>query len=883
MSERLHELWLRVKALWRSRQLDRDLEDEVAFHLAMREQALRQDGMADRDARQQARRQFGNSVSVSESLRELWRFGVLDRLWQDMRFGARLARRQPSFTMVVVATLALGIGASTAMFTIVDAVMLRPYALPGSDRLVVAWETNLERDIDRFSGSVANYVDWQRSAATFAELGAFENRTDNRTDGAQAEQINGGVASSAFFRALGIQPAAGRFFLRGEDDPARRFVAVLGHEYWRRAMGGDAAAIGRAIVVNGEPHEIVGIMPPMRAPFVADVWRPLAPDVAQLDRGDHNVVVVGRLAPGYALSAAEAELQTIAARLAASYPVTNTGWSVRLEPLYDAVVPPATRGTMIMLMAAVAMLLLVACVNVANLMLARGTRRQREVSTRLALGASRGRIAAQLLAEAGVMSILGGVAGLLVAVWTLRLVEWVFPAALESIARLAGSGLPLHGYAFGFTAAIALLTTFVVGVVPALRLSREPFEGGVLATARTTTEAPRAGRLRSGLVIAQIALALVLLVGAGLLIRSVDLLQREPLGFSADGVVTAKVGLYSARYQTSLAAYAAFIDGLVEGLERQPGVLAAGVSSSVPFGGGYTVMQVRLDNAGSEPANGVQAQWRVIGGNYLPAMGIPLKAGRMFNASDDRERPVRVTIINEALAERLWPGQNPIGRHMLVSDARRSYEVIGVTPSSRMTLLGRELEPAMYFHYLQFRWLSMTVAVRTAGSPPRLDAAIREVVATLDREQPVADVRVLSDLVADAASSPRMTASLVSIFAALALILAAIGVYGLMSYSAAQRTGEIGIRLALGARPIAMFRLIWMQGLRHGVLGLLIGVVGAAVSSRALGLFLYQVSPIDPLTYGTVFGIMTAVTFAACYVPARRAMRIDPSSVLRHE
>jgi predicted permease len=481
------------------------------------------------------------------------------------------------------------------------------------------------------------------------------------------------------------------------------------------------------------------------------------------------------------------------------------------------------------------------------------------------------------------MSILGGAAGLLVAVWALRLVEWVFPTALESVARLGEPGLSLNGYAFGFAAGIALLTTFMVGVVPALRLSRAPVEGGVLWTARTTTEAPRAGRLRSVLVMAQIALALVLLVGAGLLIRSVDLLQREPLGFSAEGVVTAKVGLYSARYQTSLAAYASFIEGLVEGLERQPGVLAAGVSSSVPFGGGYTVMQVRLDNAGAELANGVQAQWRVIGGDYLTAMGIPLKAGRMFDASDNHERPVRVTIINEALAERLWPGQNPIGRHMLVSDSRRPYEVVGVTPSSRMTLLGRELEPAMYFHYPQFPWSSMTLAVRVAGSPQRLDSAIRNVVATLDPEQPVADVRVLSDLVADAASSSRMTASLASLFAALALVLAAIGVYGLMSYAAAQRTGEIGIRLALGARPSAMFRLIWMQGLRLGGLGLLIGIIGAAASSRALVLLLYQVSPIDPLTYGTVFCIMTAVTLAACYVPARRAMRIDPSTVLRHE
>ncbi len=880
----MHELWLRLRALRRSHQLDRDLEDEMAFHLEMRESSLREDGVAAAEAGDRARRQFGNTLKLTESLREQWRWGALDRALGDLRFGLRLAGRQRVFTAIVVATLAIGVGASTAMFTIVDAVLLRPFTLPDPDGVVVVWETNRERDINRFTGSVANYVDWRSRTASFADLGAFEIRSDNRTDGPRAEQFNGAVASASLFRALGIQPAYGRFFRDDEDRPGHARVAVLGFEYWRRHFGGDPAAVGRSVVVNGQPHDIIGIMPPMRAPLVADMWRPLAPDVADLDRGDHHVIVVGRIAPGRTVDQAEAELQTIAARLAAEYPKTNAGWSVRIESLYDAVVEPPTQRSMMVLMSAVGLLLLIACVNVANLMLARGTQRQREVATRMALGASRGRVAAQLLVEAGVLSALGAAAGLIVAAWSLRLAEWLFPNEL-GIGHLdptGGSALSLNRYALVFAGVIAVVTTFVVGVAPALRMSRTRLVGGMMTASRTTTEGARAGRLRNSLVVAEIALALVLLAGAGLLMRSVDRLRQEPVGFNAEGVITGKVGLYGDRYQT-LQGYSAFIDGLVTDLEGRPGIAAAGVTSSVPFGGGYTSMQATPDGAPPDLEAGVQAQWRVIGGNYLPAMGIALKAGRTFNGTDDRRRATRSTIINETLAERLWPGENPIGKILLASDSRRPYEVVGLTPSSRLTLLGRTPEPAMYFHYLQFPWATMTVAVRAAGSTTGVERVLRAAVAGMDRDQPVSDIRPLSELVVDAAAAPQMNASLVALFATLALTLAAIGVYGLMSYSAAQRTGEIGIRLALGARPIAMFSLIWTQGLRLAGMGLGLGLVGAVMAAQGLSVLLYQVSPLDPLTFGIVIGMMLAVTFAACVIPARRAMRTDASVVLRHE
>jgi putative ABC transport system permease protein len=876
MRQKLHELWLRLRAMRAAQQLDSDLEAEMKFHLEMREQSLREDGLSAADARDAARRQFGNDLRIRETLREQWRWGPLDRLWHDLRFGIRLAGRDRSFTAIVVATLALGIGASTAMFTIVDAVVLRPYQFPDSDRLVVAWETNLSRGANRTVASVANYFDWRQQTTAFAELGAFETRTDNRSDGAQAEQLKGALASSAYFRALGVQPVEGRFFRRDEDQPANRFVAILGHEYWRRAFAGDRAVIGRSITINGEPHQVIGVLPPMRGPFLADLWRPMAPNPDEIDRGDHSIIVVGRLANGQSMARAESQLQGIAANLAATYP-DNRGWSVRLEPLYDAVVQPATRRSMTVLMGAVALLLIIACVNVANLMLARGTQRQREISTRLALGASRFRVAGQLLAEAGVLSVLGAAAGLLVAVWGLRLAEWVYP---DDIA--GPSGLALNSYALAFAAMAAMVTTFAVGLAPAFSVSRKTFSGGLMGMARTATEGLRTRLLQRSLVVAEVALALILLVGSGLLLKSIGNLRSEPLGFAPDGVVTAKIGLYSDRYESS-SAYAAFITELVDRLEQRPGMTAVGVSSSVPFDGGFTVMQARLDGAGPELANGIQVDWRVIGGDYLPAMGIPLKAGRHFTAADNRERPVRVTIVNETLAARLWPGQDPLGRRVLIGDARRPYEVIGVTAASRVRMLGRESEPAVYFHYLQFGWPSMTVTARAAASPAAVENAIRETVAALDREQPVSEVRLMNDVVDDAAAAPAMNASLITVFASLALILSAIGVYGLISYAAAQRTPEISVRLALGARPGAMFMLVWLQGLRLAALGLALGLAGAIAAGRSISALLYEVSPFDPITYGRVFAIMIAVTIVACYIPARRAMRTDAAVVLRHE
>lgn len=881
--ERLTNLTLRLKALLRRRQFDRDLDDELAFHLAMKEQAHRKDGVTAEDARARARQQFGSPLRVKESLRDMWQWSAVDRAWQDLRFAARTARRDRAFTLVVVLTLALGIGATTAMFSIVDAVLLRPFPFPEPNGLVIVWETNRDRGLKRMVGSIANYTDWQRDATAFAELGAWELRNDNRTDGAQPEQVQGAVASSAFFRALRVQPALGRFFRADEDQPANRHVAVLGQDYWRRAFGGDASAIGRAVTINGESYTIVGVMPALRPPFRADIWRPLAPDVARLDRGDHSALIVGRLPADQPTAAAtakaEAELQTIARRLEAAYPQDNRGWNVRVESLYDAVVSETTRRAMQILMAAVGLLLLVACVNVANLLLSRAAGRHREMATRLALGAARGRVVRQLLTESAVLAGAGAIAGLLVAAWGLRLVQWLYPADIPGLAEAQ-----INPYALGFAVVTAILTTLLVGLAPALQLSRIALQGGLRQTTRSATDAPKTRRLRQTLVVAEIGLALVLLVGAGLLLRSVERLRQVPLGFNPEPVLTAKIGVNNAF--DSQPRYIAFVDRLLAELKTRPGIAAAGIASSVPFGGDYTVRQVRREaDAGAPPSQGISTAWRVIGGDYFSAVGIPLKAGRLFRDSDDPQRVPRVTIISESLAQKLWPGEDPVGRRMLVGDAMRPYEVVGVVGHARLTVLGRDPEPVMYYPYRQFTWASLTIALRASGDadPLTLANTVRAAVATVAPDQPVFDVHPMQDLVERAAATPTMNASLLTLFAGLALTLSAIGVYGVMSYAAAQRTGEIGLRLALGAQPRDVLALVWRNGLMLTAIGLTLGLLAALAAGRALTALLYEVSPTDPVTFATGLGLMLAVSLAACYLPARRAMRTDPVVALRHE
>ena len=797
-------------------------------------------------------------------------------LWNDVRFTLRLLAKSPGFTFVACLTLALGIGANTAIFSVVDAVMLRPFPYPKPERLVMAWETNLPRDIQRFSSSIPNYYSWLEQQSSFEELGAFELRSDNRTDGVTPERIQGAVATSALFRALGIAPAAGRFFLPEEDQPANRFVAVLGYDYWRQRFDGDPGVIGRSLTINGETYAVVGVAPPMRPPHRADVWRPLGAAAGETDRGNHFLRIIGRLKPNHTLEQAEADLQAIAARLQQEFPKTNEGWSVRLETMFDAIVSDDTERALTVLLAAVGLLLLIACANVANLLLARSTGRFREVAIRRALGAGRGRIVGQLLTESLLLAVAGGVAGILFAVWGVELLR-TLPAEVPGLAEAK-----LDGRVLFFAVAVSLLTGVVFGLAPALQTAGGSVYTHLKEGARSASPSLGRQRLRQVLVAGQIALALVLLTGAGLLLRSFERLQQVQLGFNSEQVLTAKVGLYNTRYDP-FSNYVGFFDRLLAELAPVPGVEAAGVISSAPFDGTNTSMHVRLEQDAGQPAeNGVQTLWRVVGGDYFRVVQVPLLRGRFFTAQDD-ESASRATIISNNLAERLWPGENPVGRSMLVGDGRRPYQIIGVVGDLRGLQLAAAPEPTMYFHYRQFGWRTMTLALRATGDPASLAAAVRAKVADIDVEQPIFEVRSMQDLVGQASAAPRMNTGLLGLFALLALLLAAVGIYGVMSYAVEQRTNEIGLRMALGAQRADVLRLIAAQSLWIVAAGVGAGLIGALAATRVLGSLLFETSATDPATFLGVVFALTVMAGLSCYVPARRAMKVDPMQALRHE
>lgn len=874
MREWMTMTWRRLAALIRRTHVEQEIDDELAFHAAMAEGRHREAGRADEDARRRARQAFGNPAVVREELHELWRWGGVERLWQDARFAFRLWRRHPAFAALAIVTLGLGIGAATVMFSLIDSTLLRPFPFRDPAGLLIVWETNLDRQIRTFTGSRLNYRSWQEDTSGFAHLAAWNTRSDVRTGGGTPERVKGSEASASLLEALGLQPVAGRWFIPEEDRPGAPRVAVLGHGYWQRQFGAQPAALGSTVIVNGEPHTIIGVAPDLPSPFDAEIWRPLAIDPQQLDRGDHDVFVVGRLAPSMTAARAEAELQASAARLAQAFPETNRGWSVRTEPIDAAFVSPETRRGLAALMAGVTLLLLIACANVANLLLVRGAGRAAELAMRAALGAARGRLARQLLTESLLLAAAGGAFGLLLAAWGIAGLRTLPASVVPGLADISLNGLVLV-----FLAALAGATTLAFGLLPALQFSRGARATALRTTSRTTTEGRPTRMLRQGFVIAEIALAFMLLVGAALLAQSVVRLQQVPLGFVPDGVLTADLGLYDARYRDDRV-LVGFLDRLLVKLQETPGVTAAGVASSVPLGSGATSMSTMPESAADSSAGALQADWRVVSTDYFRAVGMPLLQGRSF-LPEDVDRPGRVAVISRALADRLWPGESPLGRRMLVSDSRRPYEIVGVVGDARHLELGRDADPVMFFPYQRFTWATMTVTIRTPGDPAALAGALQAAVASIDPAVVAANMQPMRALVDRAASEPRLQAGLAMLFAVLACVLAIVGVYGVISYSATARTAEVAVRLALGAAPRDVRSMVFGEGFRLMALGLAAGALAAMAAAPLLARLLFGVSAFDPLTYAVAAATLAGVGAVATDLPARRAMRIDPVAALR--
>jgi putative ABC transport system permease protein len=804
----------------------------------------------------------------------------MQTLWQDLRYGARMLLKNPGFTLIVLLTLALGIGANTAIFSVVNAVMLRQLPFANPDRLVRLRESNPERGLASFSVSQPNFLDWRGRNQTFEALAATIGESFNLNAGGEIEVVQGVSITADFLPVLGVRPALGRNFLPEEDRPGGNTrVALITHGFWQRRFGGDRAIVGKTLTISDNTFTVVGVLPESFNWGVRnEVFTPLAPDPAS-NRGNHNLQVIGRLKPEITWEHAFADLNTIARQLAQQYPESNKGWSVTGQKFYDWIVPEQSRRALLVFAGAVIFVLLIACSNVANLLLARGAARQRELAIRLALGAGRGRIVRQLLSEALLLSLVAGGLGLLVALWTVEALKTLNPATLPRLNELS-----IDGRVLAFSLLISLATGVLFGLFPALQASRPDLNETLKEGGRSGGGASGRQRMRGALVITEVALSVVLLIGAGLLLRSFAKLQDVELGFKPENLLTLRLNLPRNRYAGDQESWA-FYTRLLRETKALPGVQDAALTSSVPLSGlGNTGGEVQIPGRtaapdGSQPS----AAWRVVSPGYLRMLGIPLR-GRDFDERDTAQSQP-VTIISEEMARRYWPGEDPLGKPVtLRSLGNKTYTIIGVAGDVRSLGPTTEPGPTVYVSTaVAARAIQSRLVVRTRTEPAAQTAAVRGVLRSIDANVPVIDVQTVEQLLYDSLGSRRFNMFLLGSFAAVALLLASVGLFGVMSYLVLQRTHEIGIRLALGARPQDVFRLVIGRGMLLTSIGAAVGLLAAFGLARYLETLLFQIKPTDALAFTIAPVVLLGVALLACYIPARRATKVDPLDALRCE
>ncbi|MBA3346672.1 MAG: ABC transporter permease [Gemmatimonadales bacterium] len=789
---------------------------------------------------------------------------------RDLRYAGRRLLRSPGFTATAVLTLALGIGANTAIFSLVDAALLRPLPFREPDRLAVLWESQQAQGKEREKVSAANFLDWRRESSVFSDLAAWTHWGRAVTGAGEPEELSVIRASANLFDLLGVQPELGRGFLSEEETPGRERVVVLSHALWTQRFGAEPGVLGRTLTLDGEPYQIVGVMPSgFRFPGDESValWSPLAFDASELvTRAERRFDVLGRLGPGISLQEARAELGSVAGRLSKEHAKTNAGWSVTLEPAAE-VASAGSRGILAMLLGTVAFVLLIACANVGHLFLARAVDREREMAIRAALGAGPSRLARLVLLESGLVAAGGAALGVVLASWAVPAILALDPGVLP-----AWQPARLDGRVLLFTTALLVFTTVACGVLPALQ------------SARADLRVPRRPRLRQGLIIGEVALSVVLLIAAGLLLRSLHRLQQVDPGFDPEHVLAATIFLSGSRYDDD-ARQAAFFSDLIGRLRAVPGVEAAGAVTTLPMNPVGIDYDLPFSAGGQPPSTAAEEQqvdFRVASEDYFQVIGIPLLRGRPFTAADRAGTP-RVVVVNETLVRRLFPREDPAGRQVWLGGGMGQATIVGVVGEVRHRGLDARPRPEMYVPFRQYPHGGMTVVVRTISDPAALGRAVKEQVYALDPSQPVNDLITLPQLLALSVSPRRFNLLLLGAFAALALVLAAIGVYGVIAYSVSQRTREIGVRIALGAGGREIRRAVSRPGLTLTLAGVLLGSAAAWALTRLLGNELYEISPHDPLTFAAVALLILGVASAACEVPAWRASRTDPLIALRSE
>ena len=894
MPEWKEEVRKRLSGLKLAPAHEAEIVEELAQHLDdVYERSLRA-GASETEARHAALQELAGDLlkDLPRSQRPLYqqpvfegsgRLNLLADLLHDLRYAARMQRKNPGFTIIAIIALALGIGANTAIFSVVNTVLLRPLPYKDPERLVMVWEDATKHGYPRDTPAVANFIDWRDQNQVFEGMAAIAEESFNLTGTGDPERLEGRRVSANLFPLLGVEPQIGRVFTAAEDQPGSQHVVLLSYGLWQRRFGGDPNTVGKPLTLNGESYVVVGVMP-ARFQFPSkddEAWVPIAFTQQQASsRRRHYLEVIARLKPGVTLAQAQSEMSTIATRLQQQYPQSNADLGAAVTSLHEHQVGDI-KPALLILLGAVGLVLLIACANVANLLLARAAVRQKEIAVRVALGAKRSRLIRQFLTESVLLSTLGGIVGMLIAYVGLILLKTFIPENISQAREIS-----IDFKVLGFTLLVSVLTGVIFGLAPALQAVRFNQAETLKEGGRDAATGSSGKRLRSLLVMAEVAISLVLLIGAGLLINSFLRLRNVDPGFRADNLLTMKVVLPEPKY-AEFERRSVFYTDLVQRVQSLAGVRSAAVTTNLPLYRQGNSISISIEGRPDPPpGQELIVVTRVISPGYFDTMSIPLLKGRQIT-DQDKETSPNVVVISETMARRFWPGEDPIGKRIAAGRAQAPedwIQVIGVVKDVRQFELNADPKPQMYLSYKQAAFFEPgDLVVKTDVDPASMAATVRKAVWEIDKDQPVSNIRTMEEILADSIARQRFSMLLLAIFAVVALVLAGVGIYGVMSYSVAQRTHEIGIRMALGAQTGAVLKLAVGYGMKLVIVGIVVGLIAAFLLTRVMATLLFGVTATDPTTFTLISLLLIAVAVLASYIPARRATKVNPIIALRYE
>ena len=878
--------WSSLRSWWREvvrrSRAESEMDTELRFHVDAYADDLVRSGVPREEALRRARIEFGGIEQTKEDCRETRGVNHLETLIQDIRHGSRMLGKNPGFTAIAVLTLALGIGANTVIFSLINTVLLRPLPYQNADQLVTVWGYNRTQGFTTDLVSPLDFADWRSQNHVFEGMAGSTDVTYTLTGAGEPALIIAYSFSSDYFNVLGVAPLLGRTFLPEEEQPGKSHVAVLSYSFWQNRFGRNPGIVGQSIMLDGAPYTVVGVMPAgFKYPPLTELWTPLTPIPQAANNRDYRYLrVMARLKQGVTLRQAQTEMNAIAARLALAYPETNKDENATNLISLREMISGDIRPALLVLFCAVSFVLLIACANVANLLLSRAAGRQKEVAVRAALGASRGRLVRQFLTESMVLGLIGGAFGVVLASLCTRVMVSMFPPTIFNLSIPHIEQLPIDGWVLGFAVGISLITGVVFGLVPALQAGVNTNDT-LKEAGRGQAGSARGSRFRSALVVAELALSLTLLTAAGLTLRSFVYLLRGDLGFHPEHVLTMRVLPPSSKYKTG-AQQIAFSNGALAQIQSIPGVKAAGTVTFLPLSGWYGERTVALESPAISQNQRPMALWSSVTPDYFRAMGIPLLKGRFFGERDNQYAP-GVAIISNSLARQIEPGAELLGKRINVDGVKGAVEIVGVVGDVHQLGITSEMTSEIYLPFGQIPAPIMCFAVRTAEDPDRVAKAAERAIWNVDKDQAVAYVMSMSQLASESLATQRVTMLMLGAFGAMALLMAAIGLYGVIANSVVRRTHEIGVRMSLGARPGDVLRLVLGQGLGLVMAGVAIGLGGTFVLMRFVASLLYGIRPTDPVTLAGAAAVLAGVALLASYVPARRAMRVDPMVALRYE